>query len=532
MNIESKGIVRITQHLVGAVVLAVVLNAHTGYAAGIVRTGIVQTQDGPIRGSVSEGVRRFLGIPFAAPPVGDLRWRPPQQPTKWNNPKDTVKFGNACPQTEPLAGFAAKSDTEDCLYLNVFAPKETNKDLRPVMVWIYGGGYYAGQSNDYDGGKLVRQGDVVVVTINYRLNVFGFLAVPALDNEGHMFSNYGIMDQQFALKWVQKNIAAFGGDPNNVTIFGESSGGRAVWDHMISPLSKGLFHRAISHSGSMDGQYDLAAIEKKGVAFAKAVGCVNATASCLRGLSVQEIQSKAGKFNKLDYVPIDGAVITQTRQAAFESGNFNRVPVINGTNKDENRWKVALKVELIKRGPPLTEDQYPALIKKKYEGNAPKVLAEYPFSNYSTASEALSAAQGDSGRICSELRVSQVLSRYVPVFVYEVADRTMPSYLEAASFPLGAYHTGEIQYIFPLYRGASGTPHALNPLQERLSDIMVKYWTTFAKSGNPNSSTTPNWPQYTTKDKRYQSLKPPEPVALPISAFIAAHKCDFWKGLK
>ena len=180
----------------------------------------------------------------------------------------------------------------------------------------------------------------------------------------------------------------------------------------------------------------------------------------------------------------------------------------------------------------MTEDQYPTLIKKKYKANADKVLAEYPLSNYSTTSEALSAAQGDSGRICSELRVSQTLSQHVPVFVYEVADRTMPSYLEPVSFPLGAYHTGEIQYIFPLYRGSEGTAHALNPLQEKLSDTMVKYWTTFAKSGNPNSSTAPNWPQYTAKDKRYQSLKPPAPVSLPISLFSAAHKCDFWKGLK
>ena len=170
MNNESIGIVRITQHLVGALVLAVVFNAHAGYAAEKGRTGIMQTQNGPVKGLASEGVRRFLGIPFAAPPVADLRWRPPQQPSKWNNPKDTVRFGNSCPQNQPLAGFAAISDTEDCLFLNVFAPEKTGKDLRPVMVWIYGGGYYAGRSDDYDGSKLVRQGDVVVVTINYRLN--------------------------------------------------------------------------------------------------------------------------------------------------------------------------------------------------------------------------------------------------------------------------------------------------------------------------------------------------------------------------
>ena len=290
--------------------LAMVLGATVGHAA-------VRTESGLVSGLVNNEGYQYLGIPFAAPPVGELRWRPPQPPARWSGVREAMKFGNACPQTQPLAGFAAKSDTEDCLYLNVFTrgtvPKTVLKPpgLRPVMVWIYGGGYYAGRSDDFNGSKLVRNG-VVVVTFNYRVNVFGFLAVPSLDAEGHKFANYGIMDQQAALVWVQRNIAAFGGDPDNVTIFGESSGGRAVWDHMISPLSRGLFHRAISQSGSMDPQYPLADVERTGKAFARAVGCPEATAECLRGLSVQEIQ--AGKFNKLDHVAIDGAVITQTRR--------------------------------------------------------------------------------------------------------------------------------------------------------------------------------------------------------------------------
>jgi para-nitrobenzyl esterase len=180
----------------------------------------------------------------------------------------------------------------------------------------------------------------------------------------------------------------------------------------------------------------------------------------------------------------------------------------------------------------VTEDQYPALIKKKYKENADKVLAVYPLNNHGSASEALSAVDHDSGRVCTELKISRALSKFVPVFMYEFADRTMPSYLAPVTFPLGAYHTGEIQYLFPLYRGATGKAQALNPLQEKLSDMMVSYWATFAKSGTPNSQATPNWPQLAAQDEKYQSLKLPEPVALPVSLFSAAHKCDFWDSLK
>jgi para-nitrobenzyl esterase len=213
-------------------------------------TPVVRTVEGAVQGMVTNGVSEFLGILFAAPPVGELRWRPPQDVTPWTTTLAATKFGKTCAQ--PVRGiFTRPSNNEDCLYLNVYTadplPDATAK--RPVMVWFYGGGLFSGESDDYDGSKLARRGGAVVVTLNYRVGAFGFFSHPAINGEGHPAINYGIMDQQAALKWVQRNIAAFGGDPGNVTIFGQSGGGSSVTSNLQSPLSKGLFHRAIVQSG-------------------------------------------------------------------------------------------------------------------------------------------------------------------------------------------------------------------------------------------------------------------------------------------
>ena len=251
----------VLRYFLASTVFSMLLLNSTGAVADaeIVRTGVVQIKDGPIRGYKSDGVDIFLGIPYAAPPIGPLRWMPPQAVDPWHKVLDALAFGNTCVQTNTLGTFAAPSNHEDCLYLNVFAPALGDDDneghhegsvKRPVMVWIHGGGNFDGESNDYDARKLARDGGVVVATLNYRLNVFGFLAHPALDSEGHAVANYGLMDQQFALRWVQGNIATFGGDPRNVTIFGESAGGFDVLANMVSPTAKGLFHRGIVESGA------------------------------------------------------------------------------------------------------------------------------------------------------------------------------------------------------------------------------------------------------------------------------------------
>ena len=213
---------------------------------------VVPTTNGPVRGLVLDGMHRFLGIPYAAPPLGELRWRPPAGAPGWRLPRDAYAYGPVCAQNNVcFPGFGFSSASEDCLYLNVHAPADADESTRlPVMVWIPGGGLFMGGSNDYDPSALVRAGPVVFVSLNYRLNVFGFFSHPAINAEDHEIGNYGLMDQQAALRWVRDNIAAFGGDPDNVTICGQSAGGMSVWCHLVSPGSGGLFHKAIVQSGT------------------------------------------------------------------------------------------------------------------------------------------------------------------------------------------------------------------------------------------------------------------------------------------
>src|SRR5216684_4493519 len=265
------------------------------------REPAVATSDGRVRGTSSDGVDRFLGIPYGAPPVGNLRWRPPQPHGRWRGVRDATAFANHCPQL--VSPFGLASTTEDCLYLNVFRPArddqegdegddegddEGHEGRLPVMVWIHGGALLVGESDDYDPVRLVRHG-VIVVTINYRLGVLGFVAHPALTAESpdHASGNYGLMDQQAALRWVRRNIRSFGGDPSRVTIFGESAGGLSVHSHLASPLSAGLFHRAIVESGAYSlTQPSLSQAEAQGQALADHVGCTDQTAECLRASSV------------------------------------------------------------------------------------------------------------------------------------------------------------------------------------------------------------------------------------------------------
>ncbi|TMQ22904.1 MAG: carboxylesterase family protein, partial [Deltaproteobacteria bacterium] len=284
--------------------------AGTADAARADHTAIAVTETGIVRGVETATMRIFRGIPYAAAPVGDLRWQPPQRAARWHGIRDATQLANHCPQ---IAGsFGQGSVTEDCLFLNVFAPArrhdhDRDRDegddrddgddhdglgLRPVMVWIHGGALVTGESDDYDPTRLVEQGDVIVVTINYRLGALGFLAHPALTAESpdHASGNFGLMDQQAALGWVRRNIVLFGGDPFNVTIFGESAGGLSVHSQLVSPGARGLFQRAIVHSGAYQlTQSTLAAGEAAGTALATRAGCTDQTATCLRGLTVAQV---------------------------------------------------------------------------------------------------------------------------------------------------------------------------------------------------------------------------------------------------
>jgi para-nitrobenzyl esterase len=389
------------------------------------------------------------------------------------------------------------------------------------MVWIHGGALTVGESDDYLPTKLVQHG-VIVVTINYRLGALGFLAHPALTSESpdHISGNYGIMDQQSAMKWVQRNIAAFGGDPKKVTIFGESGGGLSVLSHLASPTVAGLFHRAIVESGAYELTLpQMADEELHGEAFAASVGCTSQTARCLRSRSVKTILANWGLFDSTPNV--DGKVLPQSLDTTFATGQFNHVPLMHGTNHDEWRFFVALLFDLA--GNPITAEQYPSVVEGMVGPDAaPLVLAEYPLDNFDSPDLAVGAIGTDSIFSCPAHAVDQVLYAQVPTFAYEFNDINAPEvFLPPVSFPYGATHASELRYLFKLSWGGQ-----LDGGQKDLSNDMIRYWAQFARSGDPNSQGVPSWPPYDASTDEFQSMLPPS--AMPEFGFATDHKCDFW----
>jgi para-nitrobenzyl esterase len=494
----------------------------------------VSTREGAVRGVLSGGIDRFLGIPYAAPPVGALRWQPPQPAARWNGVRDATQFGNHCPQLASPFGLATVD--EDCLFLNVFAPVhggghgEENEDERlPVMVWIHGGALLTGESDDYDPVRLVQEG-VIVVTVNYRLGVLGFLAHPALTAESadQASGNYGLMDQQAALRWVQANIAHFHGDPRRVTIFGESAGGVSVHSHLASPLAAGLFHRAIVESGAYAlTQPSLAQAEALGSAVASLAGCADQTAACLRAAPVGTLLAALAATNTATVVPdVDGKILTQTVQAAFTSGQFNRVPVIEGSNHDEWRLFVALDFDLVTG--PLQAAQYTDAIAATLGVPLPTAAflgSFYPLAAFPSPDLAISSLGTDAIFACNSRKAVRLLSQFVPTHAYEFNDENAPQlFLPKVSFPYAAAHASEIQFLFNL---RSAIPHpALGADEEKLSAAMVAYWTNFARLGNPNWLGTPFWPQYDPAADQIQSLILATPAV--ETGFAANHKCAIW----
>ncbi len=485
----------------------------------------VLTSEGPVSGTTVDGMRAFLGIPYAKPPLGALRWQPPQRPIPRPGPYAATHFGNHCPQVP--SPFGQPSLTEDCLYLNIFTPPHLwARANLPVMVWIHGGALTVGESDDYNPDRLVSRG-VVVVTLNYRLGYLGFLANPALDAEHHPAVNYGFLDQQAALRWVRRNIAGFGGDPRRTTIFGESAGGLSVFSQLASPGGAGLFQRAIVESGGYQLTLpSLAASEAQGTALATALGCSGpATAACLRAVPVASILAQEGS---LTTPAVDGTILPQSPGTAFATGQFNRVPVIDGSNHDEYRLFTAIDFDLA--GGPLTAAAYPAVVTAAVgAAAAPSVLAEYPLSNYSSPDLAYAALGTDLVFSCNALAANLALSRYVPTWAYEFADENAPElYLPPVSFPYAAAHASELQFLFDAFHPPT---QPLDGKEKALAGAMVGYWTTFAATGRPSWQwwPRPGWPAFRPSDNDILSLVPPRPE--PDTTFAAFHNCSFWGSL-
>jgi para-nitrobenzyl esterase len=505
--------------------------------AAMAGTPIITTSHGQLTGIQTATTNEYLGIPYAVPPVGPLRWTPPQLYGTWQGVLAASQFGNYC--TQPGIG------SEDCLYLNVYTPINATADQKlPVMVWIHGGGLVTGGGELYDPTRIIDQSGVIVVTINYRLGYLGFFAHPAIDAEQHPKGNYGLMDQQLALQWVRDNIGAFGGDPSRVTIFGESAGGQSVYCNLISPTAKGLFQRAISESGSyLEFQtyyhtiVSLKTAETIGTAYvaagkaiAKTVGCSNQTAACLRAVSASSLVVALPETDVI-YPFVDGKVLTRTPGAAFASGRFNRVPIISGGNHDEYRLFVAEEYDLI--GHPLvTLADYQratiALFGRALGGTVYKVW--YPLAHFPNPGEALGASGTDSVFACPERNGVRLLSKYVPTYAYEFNDENayqvvdfFPPPNPPITFPLGAAHSFETPYLFDIL----SFPGTFTADQEQLSEAMIGYWTQFAATGNPNSDSEPQWAPYKSAKDEFLSLVPPMPAV--ESTYNKDHLCSkFW----
>jgi len=495
----------------------------------------IVTDNGPVRGVVDDEVRSFRGIPYAAPPVGAARWQPPSAAAHWNGLRDATAFAPHCPQGASPFGLASQS--EDCLYLNVYAPakhsepeSEEKQGLSPVMVWLHPGAFLYGEGDDYDPRGLVKQG-AVVVTLNYRLGALGFMAHPAFTSESGTSGNFGLQDQQAALRWVRSNIQAFGGDPANVTIFGESAGAVSVHAHMASPDSAGLFHRAIAQSGGYSlTQPTLATAETEGKAFATAVGCASQDAACLRAVPVATLLANQST-SPTAYLPkVDGNVLPMSVSSAFATGQFNRVPVIEGSTHDEFRLFVA--TSFVFKGIPVNAVTYPSLIAAAL--SVPLSTAQaiatyyYPLAAYPSAAVALGAVGTDAAFACNTRVTARLLSRYVPTWVYEFNDPNAPQvFLPPAGFPYGAYHGAELSYLFDV-RESVAAP-AFTQAQEQLADSMKQYWTSFARSADPNTNGATPWAAYApaTSDT-FLSLSGATPSAYTGTAFGADHKCAVW----
>lgn len=513
--------------LLAALLVSTPAAADAAAATATASRPVVVTENGPLLGVAGPAGRSFQAIPYAAPPVGELRWMPPRPAASWHGLRDATQPAPFCPQ--PPTPFGRASTSEDCLYLNVFTPADANPATRyPVLFWIHGGALLVGGSAGYDPSSLVAKG-VIVVTVNYRIGMLGFLAHPALSAESpkHASGNYGLMDQQAALAWAQRNIPRFGGDPRNVTIFGESAGGLSVHSQLASPLAAGLFERAIVESGAYSlTQPSLAAAEASGQAFATRAGCADQSLRCLRDLPVSSLLAAN---TATTIVPnLDGNLLPQSVGTAFASGAFNRVPVIEGSNHDE--WRLFVAQTEAATGTPLQAGGYEAAIAATLgvPASTAHALAQiYPLSAYPSPSVALGALGTDAIFACNARRALRSLAQHVPTHQYEFNDPTAPMrFFRDISFPTGAYHASEIQYLF----GIPGTPvpATLNAQQSALADAMTTYWTEFAKTGDPNAGSAPVWPAFDTTAEQFQSLELPAPVTR--TGFAQDHKCAVWGG--
>ena len=474
-----------------------------------------------MRGTTKGKIQTFPAIPYAAPPTGENRWRQPQPAQPWRDVREATEQPARCTQA-PLDGSAGVVGAEDCLYLTVTRPARNGRH-RPVMVWLHGGGFMYGSGNDYDGSRLALGGDVIVVTVNYRLGIFGFLGHSELGREG----DFGFADQAAALRWVRANAAAFGGDPRNVTLFGESAGAMSVCSQLTSPAAARLFDKAIIESGSCLTEYPKNGIAPgvpvyrpwqpkdtvaaAGAAATTELGCMDL--ACLRRLPVEKLATSdlMARFSfpayGTDLLPADPAV-------ALRAGAFPRVPVLQGSNLDEMRFYVSAALA---GGLVIDPAKYDELLNDSFGPAAAQVRAAYPADRYSSPAVAWATVLTDAAWSCTTLDADRTLAAKTHTYGFEFADRNAPNAQQiptVPALPFGAAHGTEMAYLFP-FPGVTFTE-----AQQRLSAAMVNAWTRFARGGDPG------WPRFTPGGNYVQSLAPD---AMRRVDLAATHHCDLWE---
>jgi para-nitrobenzyl esterase len=487
------------------------------YPAGISATGIV----------AQTSFNQWLGIPYAAPPVGQLRWQPPQPSPPWTTTLAAVTQPPGCP------GSGTSTASEDCLQLDITAPTGVGSAL-PVILYIHGGGFTGGTTSTYPEQELATAGPAIVVGIEYRLGVLGFLAEKAL---GAHSGDFGLQDQQFAMKWVQQNISAFGGDPANITIMGSSAGASSVCDQIASRTARGLFEKAINFSGEYNSLFgaptslqpqDCKAqlptqrqANATGGLFAASVGCSQgndaAVAACLRAVPWQTVltaQASGGTNSPI----VNGTTLTEQPLEAFATGHVNRVPALLGVNRDEDLTGTAT-----------TPAAYTSLIDSQYGAESSEVLLHYPLARFPSPYVASRTVAADSNTVCPALVRDQYLSRVMPLYAFEGDIPDLPPYSTATANPPGSSHDWEPGYLFPT---AMGIPidSQLDANQATFRSELIAQITAFAATGSPNTTGVPLWPRYKS-DTGYlvMSLQPAGDDELMSAAAISFdHQCAFW----
>jgi para-nitrobenzyl esterase len=503
----------------------------------------VSVAEGELEGVISGATRHFFGIPFAEPPVGGLRWRAPVRKAPWTELLQATELSAKCAQGTSLTS-GPPSDEEDCLYLNVWTPYPVPARPLPVLFWIHGGGNENGSTRDetpivgglfYDGETIVEAHEVVVVSTNYRLGALGFFSHPELRAEGSPSGNQGLLDLRLALEWVRDNIEAFGGDPNNVTIFGESAGARNVCYQVVSPDSRGLFHRAISESGDCTGRITTQAEAEAQVdAYVAAVGCNEAAdvLSCLRSLPAEKLiidvavegappeelpggSGYQGSTPLWDFGPtVDGAVVPAMPRASFAAGEVADVPYIVGTNTEEGalRHLLAIPVE--------SEPEFMEALERAFgTADAAELAALYPVAEFPTPNDALIRVTTDWRYACAVQDFAErIAGAGLTVYAYNF---DYPWAAPALRDLLGKSHGAELNYVF-----GSFLEGKVDEESKTLSELMQRYWTRFAVGGDPNGAADPTWSVFDPALGNRLNLN----AGPSVVENFRQERCNWWKG--